>query len=60
MRFDTSPFYRSTVGFDRLFNLIDSASDQGYPPYNIERSDENNYRVTVAVAGFAEKTCRWT
>lgn len=55
MRFDYSPFYRSTVGFDRLLNLIDTASDQGYPPYNIERSDENNYRVTVAVAGFAEK-----
>jgi molecular chaperone IbpA len=55
MRIDYSPFYRSTVGFDRLLNLIDSASDQGYPPYNIERSDENNYRVTVAVAGFAEK-----
>ena len=55
MRIDYSPFFRSTVGFDRLLNLIDSASDQGYPPYNIERSDENNYRVTVAVAGFAEK-----
>ena len=55
MRFDTSPFYRSTVGFDRLLNLLDTASDQGYPPYNIERSDEHNYRVTVAVAGFAEK-----
>lgn len=55
MRIDYSPFYRSTVGFDRLLNLIDGASDQGYPPYNIERSDENNYRVTVAVAGFAEK-----
>ena len=55
MRIDYSPFYRSTVGFDRLLNLIDSATDQGYPPYNIERSDENNYRVTVAVAGFAEK-----
>jgi len=55
MRFDYSPFYRSTVGFDRLLNLVDSAAEQGYPPYNIERSDENNYRVTVAVAGFAEK-----
>jgi len=54
MRFDYSPFYRSTVGFDRLLNLVDSAAEQGYPPYNIERSDENNYRVTVAVAGFAE------
>jgi molecular chaperone IbpA len=55
MRSDYSPFFRSTVGFDRLLNLLDTASEQGYPPYNIERSDENNYRVTVAVAGFAEK-----
>ena len=55
MRYDHSPFYRTTVGFDRLLNLLDTASEQGYPPYNIERSDENNYRVTVAVAGFAEK-----
>jgi len=55
MRIDFSPFYRSTVGFDHLLNLLDTASDQGYPPYNIERSDENNYRVTVAVAGFADK-----
>jgi molecular chaperone IbpA len=54
MRYDHSPFFRSTVGFDRLLNLLDTASEQGYPPYNIERSDENNYRVTVAVAGFAE------
>ena len=55
MRIDYSPFFRSTVGFDNLLNLLDTASEQGYPPYNIERSDENNYRVTVAVAGFAEK-----
>lgn len=55
MRTDYSPFFRSTVGFDRLLNLLDGAAEQGYPPYNIERSDENNYRVTVAVAGFAEK-----
>ena len=55
MRSDYSPFFRSTVGFDRLLNLLDTASEQGYPPYNIERSDENNYRVPVAVAGFAEK-----
>lgn len=56
MRFDYSPFFRSTVGFDRLLDLLDSADTaQGYPPYNIERSDENNYRVTVAVAGFGEK-----
>jgi molecular chaperone IbpA len=55
MRIDYSPFFRSTVGFDRLIGLLESASEQGYPPFNIERSDENNYRVTVAVAGFAEK-----
>ena len=55
MRIDYSPFFRSTVGFDRLIGLLESASDQGYPPYNIERNDENNYRVTLAVAGFAEK-----
>ena len=55
MRSDYSPFFRSTVGFDRLLNLLDTASEQGYPPYNIERSDENTYRVTVAVAGFADK-----
>lgn len=54
MRIDHAPFFRSTVGFDRLIGLLESASEQGYPPYNIERSDENNYRVTVAVAGFAE------
>jgi len=56
MRLDYSPFFRSTVGFDRLLGLLESGdSAGGYPPYNIERSDENNYRVTVAVAGFAEK-----
>lgn len=55
MRIDYAPFFRSTVGFDRLLGLLESASEQGYPPYNIERSDENNYRVTLAVAGFAEK-----
>jgi hypothetical protein len=54
--FDLTPFYRSTVGFDRLFNLLDQTADSapGYPPYNIERTGENDYRVTVAVAGFAE------
>jgi molecular chaperone IbpA len=57
MRLDYSPFFRTTVGFDRLLDLLDQAdgSAQGYPPYNIERSDENHYRVTVAVAGFAQK-----
>jgi molecular chaperone IbpA len=57
--FDLSPLYRSTVGFDRMFNLLDSLggpdnSGQTYPPYNIERTGENAYRVTMAVAGFGE------
>jgi molecular chaperone IbpA len=56
--FDLTPLYRSTVGFDRLFSLLDQAtgleSAPSYPPYNIERTGENAYRVTVAVAGFAE------
>ena len=56
MRLDYSPFFRTTVGFDRLLDLLDQAEGTpGYPPYNIERSDENHYRVSVAVAGFAEK-----
>jgi molecular chaperone IbpA len=55
--FDLAPLYRSTVGFDRLFSLLDQGIEggaPGYPPYNIERTGENQYRVTVAVAGFAE------
>src|SRR3954469_3010640 len=55
MRLDYSPFFRSTVGFDRLLDMLETADvREGYPPYNIERTDENHYRVTVAVAGFAE------
>jgi molecular chaperone IbpA len=55
--FDFSPLFRSTVGFDRLFDMLDQgiADTQSYPPYNIERTDESHYRITVAVAGFAEK-----
>lgn len=56
--FDLSPLYRSTVGFDRLFSLLDQASGvenaPTYPPYNIERTAENAYRISIAVAGFAE------
>ncbi|ETR78548.1 heat shock protein IbpA [Afipia sp. P52-10] len=54
--FDLAPFYRSTVGFDRLFSLLDQVSDNapGYPPYNIERTGENAYRISVAVSGFSE------
>lgn len=52
---DFTPFYRSAIGFDRLFQMLDAASesDTGYPPYNIERTGENAYRITMAVAGFA-------
>lgn len=57
--FDLSPLYRSTVGFDRLFGMLDSlpnhdGAGQSYPPYNIERTGENAYRITMAVAGFGE------
>ena len=53
--FDLAPLYRSTVGFDRLFSMLDGfEAAPGYPPYNIERTGENAYRITLAVAGFAE------
>ena len=53
--FDLAPLYRSTVGFDRLFSMLDGfEAAPGYPPYNIERTGENDYRITVAVAGFGE------
>jgi molecular chaperone IbpA len=56
---DFSPFYRSTVGFDRLFDLLGSGSGfdvepTAYPPYNIERLADNEYRITMAVAGFSQ------
>jgi molecular chaperone IbpA len=52
---DLTPLYRSVVGFDRLADLLDSASTEaasGYPPYNIERTGDNTYRIEIAVAGF--------
>src|SRR5262249_44239285 len=56
--FDYSPFYRATVGFDRVFDLLDSVVSQpganGYPPYNIEKTGDNAYRIVMAVAGFSE------
>ena len=55
---DFSPLYRSTVGFDRLFTMLDSLgqpeSGQTYPPYNIERTGEDAYRISMAVAGFSD------
>jgi molecular chaperone IbpA len=57
--FDLAPLYRSTVGFDRMFSLLNQLSGidgaaPGYPPYNIERTGDNAYRISVAVAGFSE------
>ncbi len=58
-RFDFSPLYRTTVGFDHLSSLLDAVSRNdgaasGYPPYNIELLDKDSYRITMAVAGFSE------
>ncbi len=55
--YDFSPFYRSTVGFDRIFNRLDGLVGQEaktYPPYNIEKVGDDSYRISIAVAGFAE------
>ena len=59
LNYDFAPFYRSTIGFDRLLSLLDKhagadANGQSYPPYNIERTGDNAYRITLAVAGFAD------
>ena len=55
--YDFSPFYRSTVGFDRLFDLLDQTAradtSPNWPPYNIERTGEDDYRITMALAGFS-------
>jgi molecular chaperone IbpA len=58
--FDLSPFYRSTVGFDSLMSMLDRVADfdkeaTTYPPYNIERLNANEYRITMAVAGFGKE-----
>jgi molecular chaperone IbpA len=51
--FDFTPLYRSTIGFDRLFDLLDSSIRPDWPPYDIERMSEDEYRISMAVAGFA-------
>lgn len=57
-QYDLAPLYRNSVGFDRLFSMLDNAgpveSAPTYPPYNIERTGENAYRISIAVAGFTE------
>ena len=60
MRFDLSPLYRSTVGFDSLASMLDQVASfdketDTYPPYNIERLTENEYRITIAAAGFGKE-----
>jgi molecular chaperone IbpA len=56
---DFTPLYRNAIGFDRLFNMMESANSKsnsaGYPPYNIEQKTANQYRITMAVAGFADE-----
>ena len=56
--FDFSPYYRATVGFDRVFDLLDSVASQtgsaGYPPYDIEKAGDDAYRIVMAVAGFSQ------
>lgn len=58
-QFDFTPLYRSTVGFDTLFNMLDNFGGvdaaSGYPPYNIEKQDENAYRISLALAGFSDE-----
>ena len=57
--FDFSPLYRSTVGFDRLFDMLDQSSQvesmTNWPPYNIEKLGEDQYLITMAVAGFSSE-----
>ena len=58
-RYDFSPLFRSTIGFDRMANLLDAAMkaadhDSGYPPYDIMQAGDNRYRITLSLAGFAE------
>ena len=58
MTYDFTPFYRSTIGFDRMARFLENAThvadvDNGYPPYNIEAVGDDHYRVTLAVAGFS-------
>ena len=55
MRYDWTPLWRSTIGFDRLFDVLDEVqrtAEESYPPYNIERIDENRFQISVALAGF--------
>jgi molecular chaperone IbpA len=50
--YDFSPLFRSTVGFDRLFDMLDNGAGPDWPPYNIEKVGEDQYRISMALAGF--------
>jgi len=58
--FDFTPLYRSTVGFDRLFDMRDNGVRSDWPPYNIEKTAENDYRITMAIAGYSPEEVELT
>lgn len=58
--YDFAPLYRSTVGFDRLFDMLDSSIRAEWPPYDIEKLDEDRYRISMAVAGFTSSEIELT
>jgi molecular chaperone IbpA len=55
-----APLFRSTVGFDRLFDMLEGSVRTDWPPYNIEKKSENDYRITMAVAGFSTEEVELT
>ena len=57
---DYAPLFRSTVGFDRLFDMLESGVRSDWPPYNIEKISENDYRITMAIAGFSPEEVELT
>ena len=57
---DFAPLYRTTVGFDRLFDMLDNAGRPDWPPYNIEKKSENEYRISMAIAGFGDEDIELT
>jgi molecular chaperone IbpA len=58
--YDFAPLYRSTVGFDRLFDMLDNSGRPDWPPYNIEKKSENEYRISMAIAGFGPEDIELT
>ncbi|MGX9146291.1 Hsp20 family protein [Mesorhizobium sp. 128a] len=58
--YDYAPLYRTTVGFDRLFDMLDDSVRSDWPPYNIEKTGENDYRITMAIAGFSREEVELT